>query len=105
MYVIYWLFFIALFPMVADANDYDSQIKVGETIFERACATCHRDGIMGAPKAKLASDWNVRTSKKTLDELTASVIKGLNAMPARGTCYECTNSEIKAAIQYMVPKS
>ena len=31
-------------------------------------------------------------------------IKGKNAMPPKGTCQECSDSDIKAAIDYMVPK-
>jgi cytochrome c5 len=36
--------------------------------------------------------------------LVASSIKGLNAMPAKGTCFKCMDEDLKAAISYMLPK-
>lgn len=75
----------------------------GQATYEQYCAVCHRDGVAGAPKFQQA-DWEVRLGQKSLDELTASAIKGLNAMPAKGTCADCSETEIKNAIQYMLPK-
>jgi cytochrome c5 len=65
---------------------------------------CHRDGVAGAPKFRNAEEWGLRSSKKNIEALTASAIKGLNAMPAKGTCQDCSDADIKAAIQYMVPQ-
>jgi len=36
-----------------------------------------------------------------LDGLLAKAITGLNAMPPKGTCGECSDAELKAAIQKM----
>ncbi|CAM2821450.1 c-type cytochrome [Legionella worsleiensis] len=77
----------------------------GQATYEQYCIVCHRDGLAGAPKFGNDSDWKPRLSGRTIDELLASSIKGLNAMPAKGTCVECSDEELKAAIQYMLPKS
>lgn len=77
----------------------------GQATYEHYCITCHRDGLAGAPKFRNESDWKTRLAKQKLDELTATAIKGLNAMPPKGTCSECSEEEIKQAIQYMLPKS
>lgn len=77
----------------------------GQAIYEQYCIVCHRDGLAGAPKFHDVNDWKPRLSVKTIDELVASSVKGLNAMPAKGTCVECTDDDLKAAIQYMLPKS
>lgn len=77
----------------------------GQDTYEQYCITCHRDGLAGAPKFHNENDWKPRLSGRTVDDLVASSIKGLNAMPAKGTCVECSEADLKAAIQYMLPKS
>lgn len=77
----------------------------GQETYEQYCTVCHRDGLAGAPKFRDENDWKPRLAGRTIDELVASAIKGLNAMPAKGTCVECTEAELKAAVQYMLPKS
>ena len=77
----------------------------GQAIYEQYCVVCHREGVAGAPKFQDAADWKSRLAKQNIDSLTASAIKGLNAMPAKGTCQECSDADIKAAIEYMVPQS
>ena len=77
----------------------------GQAIYEQYCVVCHRDGVAGAPKFHESVDWSPRLAKQNIDSLTATAIKGLNAMPAKGTCQECSDADIKAAIEYMVPRS
>lgn len=78
--------------------------KPGQATYEKYCITCHRDGVAGAPKFRDATDWQPRQAKQDINSLTATAIKGLNAMPAKGTCQECSEADIKAAIEYMVPQ-
>ncbi|MCL5272801.1 MAG: c-type cytochrome [Gammaproteobacteria bacterium] len=87
------------------AADEVKKMEPGQAIYEQYCIVCHRDGLAGAPKFHDSNDWRSRLSGRTIDELLASSIKGLNAMPAKGTCVECTEDDLKAAIQYMLPKS
>jgi cytochrome c5 len=77
----------------------------GQATFEKYCITCHKDGLAGAPKFRDANDWKPRLAAQNLDVLTATAIKGLNAMPPKGTCQECSEEDIRQAIQYMLPKS
>ncbi|KTD52801.1 c-type cytochrome [Legionella quateirensis] len=77
----------------------------GQETYEQYCIVCHRDGLAGAPKFRDKTDWAPRLSGRTIDELVSSATKGLNAMPPKGTCAECTEGDLKAAIQYMLPKS
>lgn len=76
----------------------------GQAIYEQYCVVCHRDGVANAPKFRDEADWKSRLAKQDLDSLTASAIRGLNAMPAKGTCQECSEADLKAAIKYMVPQ-
>lgn len=76
----------------------------GKDIYEHFCITCHQDGVAGAPKFHDEKDWKPRLTGKKAGDLVASAIKGLNAMPSQGTCTECSNEDLKAAIDYMIPK-
>lgn len=76
----------------------------GQEIYDKYCMVCHKIGLAGAPKYSDKNDWEPRLAGRNIDELTASAIKGIKAMPARGTCMECSNEEIKLAVEYMVGK-
>jgi cytochrome c5 len=78
--------------------------RPGQHIYEQYCGVCHRDGVAGAPKFHEVNDWKPRMDGKTIDELVAIAIKGLNAMPPKGTCGECSDADLKAAIQFMLPQ-
>jgi len=77
----------------------------GQATYEQYCSTCHKTGLAGAPKFQDAADWKPRMTNKDINVLAASAIKGLNAMPPKGTCQECSEQDIKEATQYMLPKS
>lgn len=77
----------------------------GQEVFEKYCHVCHTDGLLGAPKFRNEADWKPRFAKaKTIDGFVVVAMKGLNAMPAKGTCEECSEADIKAAVEYMVSK-
>jgi cytochrome c5 len=78
---------------------------VGKATYEKYCSICHRDGVAGAPKFQVAADWASRLNARKLEGLVATAVKGINAMPPKGTCSECSDEDIKNAIQYMLPKS
>ncbi|MFJ1269501.1 cytochrome c5 family protein [Legionella lytica] len=77
----------------------------GEETYEQYCIVCHKDGLAGAPKFRNEQDWKPRLTGRTLEDLVASSIKGLNAMPTKGTCFKCSEDDLSAAISYMLPKS
>lgn len=77
------------------------KLEPGQATYEQYCIACHRDGVAGAPKFRNANDWKARFSGKKIDDLVATSIKGLNAMPPKGTCAQCTDADLKAAIEYM----
>jgi cytochrome c5 len=76
----------------------------GEQIYAKYCAVCHKTGLAGAPKFRDEKTWRSRSKVKDLDALTQSAIKGMNAMPAKGTCMECNEADIKKAVSYMLPQ-
>lgn len=77
--------------------------RAGEEIFNSKCMACHANGVAGAPKPGDAAAWGPR-AEAGIDALLASAKAGKNAMPPMGTCMDCTDAELKAAIEYMLPK-
>ncbi|MCA0403287.1 MAG: c-type cytochrome [Proteobacteria bacterium] len=94
---------VVFFPSLLWAADESA--NQGQAIYEKYCSVCHQDGVAGAPRFQNNKDWDERLGQKKFDELFASALKGINAMPAKGTCYECSDEDIKAALEYMLPKS
>lgn len=88
-------FALALVSSVALAAD---QAVVDR--YNKACAVCHASGVANAPKLGSVEDWKPRLAKG-VDKLVLSVKNGLNAMPPRGMCSDCTDADYKALIQYM----
>ncbi len=72
-------------------------------IYNSKCMACHANAIAGAPKTGDAAAWGPRM-EKGIDALLASAKTGLNAMPPMGTCMDCTDAELKSAIEFMQPK-
>ena len=76
--------------------------KSGEDVYNSACVACHSAGVLGAPKVHVAADWQPRLDERGLDGVWQNALNGINAMPPRGTCGNCSHDEIKAAIEYMI---
>ncbi|MGF1730811.1 c-type cytochrome [Photobacterium kasasachensis] len=75
--------------------------RSGDTVYGTFCVACHGAGIMGAPKKGDAADWEARLAKGN-DVLADHAINGFNAMPAKGSCMDCSDDEIIAAIDHMI---
>ena len=72
-----------------------------DAIYKRSCATCHDLGIAGAPMLANLEQWAPRL-EKGMETLYASGINGLApGMPARGMCFDCSDDDIRAVVDYM----
>ncbi len=77
-----------------------------EQINAQVCGGCHNAGVLGAPKTGDKGAWAARAGARGgLDGLTASAIKGINAMPARGGNPDLTDEEVKAAVKLILDQS
>lgn len=75
--------------------------RSGADIVAKNCAMCHgTPGIPGAPKT--SAEWKTRVDAKGIDGIVASATKGLNAMPPKGMCMDCSPAELKAAIEQLI---
>lgn len=73
----------------------------GQQVYDQFCFACHTTGVGGAPRLGDVADWTDR-SAKGMDVLMASTLNGLNAMPAKGTCMNCSDDELSEAVTYML---
>jgi cytochrome c5 len=86
---------------VASAEIVETAERSGEEIYNSKCAGCHTSGVMGSPKFASLEDWAPRLGLG-LEKLTLSAIAGKGGMPAKGTCMDCTDNDIKITVQYML---
>lgn len=75
-----------------------------EKIYQTYCQACHKVGVAGAPKLGDTAAWAPRIDKG-MDTLMDHAVNGLNAMPPKGTCSDCSRAELKATVEYMVSES
>jgi len=73
----------------------------GKAVYAASCAACHANAVAGAPKFGDKAAWapRIKTGK---DALYTSALKGKNAMPPKGGNAALPDSEVKAAVDYMV---
>lgn len=76
----------------------------GKKIYDENCSVCHALGLLGSPKLGDQTVWGPRI-KQNIDVLFTHAIKGYKRMPPKGTCIDCSNAEIQAAVLYMVQQS
>ena len=86
---------------VASAEIVETAVRSGEEIYNSKCAGCHTSGVMGSPKFASLEDWAPRVDLG-LEKLTLSAIAGKGGMPAKGTCMDCSDNDIKITVQYML---
>lgn len=89
-------------PAVKLAAKYSG--RPGAEIYNTTCVMCHASGIAGAPKVGDAAAWAPRAAKG-MTTMMKNAIDGLNAMPPRGTCGNCSDDELQVVIQYMLDQS
>lgn len=74
--------------------------RAPDDIIAAHCVACHSVGLLNAPKTGDTAAWEERARQKGgLDGLLASTIKGIGIMPPKGACGDCTDDELKSAIQ------
>lgn len=76
--------------------------KTPDDIIAAHCGACHTAGVLGAPKIGDTAAWKERADHQGgLDGILAKAISGINAMPPRGTCADCSDEDLLGAIKKM----
>ena len=71
-----------------------------EELYTIYCSSCHGVKNAEAPEAFNASAWKKRMAKGEAAVL-ANVVKGVGNMPPQGTCFECTQTDLRNLIRYL----
>jgi cytochrome c5 len=98
----------ALFICSISGNAFAYNAAAGKATYDASCATCHKTGMMGAPKTGDKVAWKPRIAQG-MDVLVSKSIKGYKGskgmMPAKGGNVKLTNSQVGDAVAYMVGQS
>ena len=87
----------------SNANEIDlAQLSEGfnaQQKYMASCFACHSTGAAGAPKvgAGMSAEWEPRL-EKGLDAVVQNAINGINTMPAKGLCFDCTDEDLRAIV-------
>ncbi len=79
-------------------------LNSGQAIYTKVCMSCHKTGILGAPKVGDKAAWAalIAGGEKKLVE---NAIKGTGRMPAKGGVSSLSDEEVAAAVDYMIEQS
>ncbi|MFJ5538888.1 c-type cytochrome [Vreelandella titanicae] len=77
----------------------------GEALYASSgCVACHDNGVAGAPTIGDSEAWAARLEKGA-DELYASAINGIGAMPAKGGNPNLSDEEVMAVVDYLMAEA
>ena len=76
----------------------------GQAVYSKACVSCHKMGLAGAPKTGDQEAWKPLIDQG-MDSLVGNAIKGVGKMPAKGGNPSLSDAEVRAAVEYMVEQS
>jgi cytochrome c5 len=70
--------------------------------YEQYCAMCHNTGMAGAPMRTPVDHWQARLADVGINTIVTNAINGINAMPARGMCMNCSDENIGELVNYLM---
>ena len=82
-----------------------SSAAPGREVYEAVCIACHaaENVMVSSPKFGERKEWQARMARAGgLDGLVRNAVQGVGAMPARGGNETLSESQLKAAIRYMM---
>lgn len=83
----------------------------GKALYDKVCASCHNDGSLNAPKIGDEKAWKKRLDMQGFFGLLNGVVhpEGYKPLPndcvPKGTCDECSDGLLIAAVKYILQKS
>ncbi len=86
---------------VAKAARGGGVLKTGEEVYKSVCMACHGTGVANAPKFGDKKAWAPHLMHGT-EHLLENALKGKGAMPPKGGDLTLSETEVKAAVDYMV---
>lgn len=69
--------------------------------YKRSCMLCHSNPDAKAPLVSDKTAWGKLINEKGIPKLIENINKGINTMPPKGQCADCTDEDYKALISFM----
>lgn len=85
----------AVVQLAAADTGFDAAAK-----YQQGCFACHGTGAAGAPKLDDKVAWE-NIMAKGMDAVMVNVMNGINVMPAKGLCFDCSEGDLMALVEYM----
>lgn len=89
----------------AESDELAQEFQKGKEVYDKICYTCHKAGIAGAAKLDDKERWE-ESAAKGKEALYSTVKNGVTGdygvMPAKGSCADCSDEELQAAVDYML---
>ncbi len=86
----------------ASAGGGASELETAAEVYDAVCASCHANGVAGAPVSDDAAAWRERMSSRGLETLYDHAINGFNAMPPRGGNSALSDEQVQQAVDYIL---
>ncbi|EKF73705.1 cytochrome c5 [Alcanivorax hongdengensis A-11-3] len=98
---------LAVLTLAACNDPGNTASRSPDQIYRGYCSQCHAGGSNGAPRVGPAHRmaWSDEMEEDGFEGLVSAAIHGQNAMPARGTCFDCSDAELRATVIYMLKES
>lgn len=104
----YWLPMLLLLTACSAQPDQANDSQPGKAIYNMACARCHDTGLNGAQLIGDQEGWRSRLAQG-MPILIKHSIEGFEGavghMPARGDDPSLSDSEVAAAVHYLIEQS
>ncbi|MDX1695747.1 MAG: c-type cytochrome [Ketobacteraceae bacterium] len=72
-------------------------------VYDNYCFACHDTGAAGAPTLEQSEFWKLAANEET--RLYRNTLKGIRAMPRKGTCLACSDEQLKQTVDWMVERA
>lgn len=86
----------------ADAGGGASDLAGGAEVYDAVCASCHAQGVAGAPQTSATDAWQQRLDERGLETLYDHAINGFNGMPAKGGMSSLSEEQVQQAVDYIL---
>ncbi len=94
-------FIFLVFACILISGSANAKERDPESVFNNYCFACHGTGWEDAPVIGDGFAWKER-KEKGLDVLLNNTLKGMNSMPPKGSCDDCSDDELRAVINFLV---
>lgn len=92
-------------PAPAPASEAEkAPAGMGAEVYQANCASCHAEGVAGAPKTGDKEVWSGKIASG-IDQMVQNTINGIGTMPAKGGNPNLSDEAVRAAVEYMIEQS